>query len=395
MSNLFANYNRISVAFESGLGCWLTDKSGKRYLDFLAGIAVTSLGHSHPRLVSALTEQASRLLHVSNLYEISQQEAAATSLVANCAPGLLDKVFFCNSGAEANECMLKMARRYAHENELPPVVTVFHNGFHGRTLATVSATGTPKYHEGFSPLMPGFLFADFNDLESALACLESSCAVLVEPIQGEGGVLPATVEFLQGLERACQEQNKLLLLDEVQTGIGRTGEWLAAHHYGVRPHAVSLAKGLGGGVPVGAVMARTELAELLGPGSHGTTFGGNPLACAAVLAVLETISEEALLENARAMGQYLREKLSGLPGVSEVRGVGLMLAVVLEGEAGEVVSECFERGLLINAVRPQVLRLVPPLVVSRDDIDQAIDILEGVLCRNSPKKNGAKPLSLT
>lgn len=395
MSNLFANYNRLPVSFESGRGCRLTDTEGKCYLDFLSGIAVSNLGHSHPKMVAALTRQVQKLLHVSNLYQIPEQEAAASLLVEKCGQGRLDRVFFCNSGAEANECLLKLSRRYAAEKGLPPVVTVFHNGFHGRTLATVSATGTPKYHEGFAPLMPGFCFVDFNDLEGALASLESSCAVLVEPIQGEGGVIPAEAPFLRGLERACREQGKLLFLDEVQTGIGRTGEWLAAHHYGVEPDAVSLAKGLGGGVPVGAVLARAELAALLPPGTHGTTFGGNPLACAAVRVVLETVDSEGLLESARERGRYLAEKLADLEGITEVRGLGLMLAASTEEPAGEVVARCLEQGLILNAVRPHALRIVPPLVVTREEIDEAVNILERALCPNSLKKSDEKPLSLT
>jgi predicted acetylornithine/succinylornithine family transaminase len=380
MSQLFANYNRLPVSFASGSGCSLTDTEGKHYLDFLSGIAVTSLGHSHPKLVEALTKQVSQLLHVSNLYRIPEQEKAAEKLVSLCGKGVLERVFFCNSGAEANECLLKMARKYAHEKGLPPVVTVATNGFHGRTLATVSATGTPKYHEGFAPLVPGFRFVDFNDLSQAVESLEESCAVLLEPVQGEGGVIPAEPDFLLGMEAACREQGKLLLLDEVQTGIGRAGEWLAAHHYGVQPDAVSLAKGLGAGIPVGAVLARTSLAELLQPGSHGTTFGGNPLACQAVCTVLDTILEEGLLEQARTLGTYLKERLWELEGVESVRGLGLMVAAVTTRPGREIAEEAFRRGLLINAVRPQVIRLAPPLIVSKQEIDCAMATLKPILC---------------
>ena len=376
MSKLFANYNRLNVAFESGSGCQLTDTKGATYLDFLSGIAVTSLGHSHPKLVEALTDQIRHLLHVSNLYEIPQQEAAAEKLVEFCG---LDKVFFCNSGAEANECLIKMARKYAHSKGLPPTLTVTHNGFHGRTMATVSATGTPKYQEGFQPLVEGFRFVDFNDIEQALEALKHSCGVLLEPVQGEGGVIPAEPEYLQRLEKECRKQGKLFLLDEVQTGIGRTGHWLAAHHYKVTPHAVSLAKGLGAGIPVGAVLATEELSALMGPGSHGTTFGGNPLAARAVTTVLETIESEGLLENARDMGDYFRSQLSGLEGVSSVRGLGLMLATVTEKPARDLAAQCLEKGLLINAVRDNVLRFCPPLVVRREEIDRAVAILRGEL----------------
>jgi acetylornithine/N-succinyldiaminopimelate aminotransferase len=376
MSKLFANYNRLDVAFERGVGCFLYDTKGKKYLDFLSGIAVTSLGHSHPKLVEALTDQISRLLHVSNLYQIPQQEAAAEKLIEYCG---LDKVFFCNSGAEANECLIKMARKYAHSKGLSPTLTVAHNGFHGRTMATVSATGTPKYQEGFQPLVAGFQFVDYNNLEQTLEALESSCGVLLEPVQGEGGVVPAEPEYLKRVEEACLAQGKLFLLDEVQTGIGRTGHWLAAHHYGVKPHAVSLAKGLGAGIPVGAVLATDELSTLMGPGSHGTTFGGNPLAARAVTTVLETLASQKLLENAAAMGAYFRSQLAALPGVVGVRGLGLMVAAVTEKPAKELAVQCLEKGLLINAVRDNVLRFLPPLIVNREEIDLAVAILQGEL----------------
>lgn len=388
MSHLFANYNRLPVAFASGEGCHLKAQDGRQFLDFLSGIAVTSLGHSHPRLVEALQAQVGRLLHVSNLYEIPQQEAAATHLARVCEQ---EKAFFCNSGAEANECLLKLARRFAHEGGLEPTIVVTHNSFHGRTLATVSATGNPKYQKGFEPLVPGFKFVDYNDLEGALAALQSCCAVLVEPVQGEGGVVPAEPTFLKGLEKACKEQGKLFLLDEVQTGIGRTGHWLAAQHYGVHPHAVALAKGLGGGVPVGVVLTSGELSRLLGPGSHGTTFGGNPLASVAVSTVLEVIEEEGLLEAVSARGTYLMERLRELPGVKEVRGLGLMVALVTEEPAGDVATRAFEGGLLINAVRPQAIRMVPPLVVSEKEINQAISILKESLCPPSHAATATEP----
>lgn len=376
MSKLFANYNRLPVAFTRGSGCVLYDTNGKEYLDFLSGIAVNSLGHSHPKMVQALQEQVGNLLHVSNLYEIPEQEKAAEKLVELCG---LERVFFCNSGAEANECLIKMARKYAHQHGLPPTLTVAVNGFHGRTLATVSATGTPKYQEGFAPLVSGFQFVDFNSLEQTLAALEQSCGVLLEPIQGEGGVIPADQDYLKAVHRACRESGKLFLLDEVQTGIGRTGHWLACHHYEVTPDAVSLAKGLGAGIPVGAVLATEELAAQMVPGSHGTTFGGNPLATRAVTTVLETMQSECLLQNAVEMGDYFRNLLSVLSGVKEVRGLGLMLAAVTEKPAKELAQSCLDRGLLVNAVRDHALRFAPPLVVDREHIDKAISILREVL----------------
>ena len=261
----------------------------------------------------------------------------------------------------------------------PPSLVVTHNGFHGRTLATVSATGTPKYQDGFQPLVAGFQFVEYNNLQETLAALENCCGVLLEPVQGEGGVIPADPAYLKAVEKACIEQGKLFLLDEVQTGIGRTGHWLAAHHYEVSPHAVSLAKGLGSGIPVGAVLATEELSSLMGPGTHGTTFGGNPLAARAVSTVLETIENEGLRENAAEQGEYFRSKLLQLEGVQEVRGVGLMLAAVTLQPAKEVAQACLEGGLLINAVRDNVLRFVPPLVVSRQEIDQAVSILSVAL----------------
>lgn len=380
MSSLFANYKRAGVAFDHGSGVTLYDESGKAYLDFLSGIAVTSLGHAHPRLVAALKEQVEKLLHVSNLYTIPRQEEAARKLTEVCG---FDKAFFCNSGAEANEALIKIARRYAHANGLPPVVVVAHNSFHGRTMATLSATGNSKYQENFHPLVEGFKFVDFNDTRATLDALENACAVLLEPVQGEGGVVPADPSYLQAVEQACRFQKKLFFLDEVQTGIGRTGEWLAAHLYKVKPDAVALAKGLGGGVPVGAVLASEALAALLPPGAHGTTFGGNLLASTAALTVLQTIEDEGLLENARKMGEYLREQLLTLPGAKEVRGMGLLQAVELDVDAAAVTEACLRAGLLINAVRPTALRLAPPLIVSKSDIDRAITHLEDAICRQT------------
>lgn len=386
MSKLFANYKRAEVAFTHGSGVKLYDTEGKEYLDFLSGIAVSSLGHAHPRMVSALTEQVSKLLHVSNLYTIPEQESAAAKLTEVCG---FEKAFFCNSGAEANEALIKIARRYAHKNGLPPVLVVANNSFHGRTMATLSATGNPKYQENFQPLVEGFRFVDFNDQRQALDALEGACGILIEPVQGEGGVVPADPEYLAAIANACRVSGKLFLLDEVQTGIGRTGEWLAAHAYGVKPDAVALAKGIGGGVPVGAVVTSQVLSELLPPGSHGTTYGGNLLASRAILAVLETIEQERLLDKVKQTGQYLSEQLLAVPGVQSVRGLGLLLAVELEEEAGPVAERCMAAGLLLNAVRPTALRLAPPLVVTKAEVDAAISILEEALCQttNAPAAN--------
>jgi acetylornithine/N-succinyldiaminopimelate aminotransferase len=381
--SLFQNYKRIDVAFVRGDGCRLYTAEGKSYLDFLGGIAVSSLGHSHPRLVQAITEQAGRYLHVSNLYRIPEQEAAAERL---CRVTRMNRAFFCNSGAEAVEATIKLARRHAAKHNLPPTLLVAQNGFHGRTMGALAATtSNPKYHEGFAPLLEGFIATPLNDLPAALAKLDRVCAVLVEPIQGEGGVLPAEAVFMQGLQAACKAQGRLFMLDEVQTGIGRTGNWLSAHGMGLDPDVVALAKGLGGGVPVGAVLARTELSELLGPGSHGTTFGGNPLAMAAVNAVLEAIEEQDLLTNVREISELLKQELSKLPGVVGVRGTGLLLGVELGCSADRVAEACFERGLLVNAVRPNTLRLAPPLVVGKLEVAEAVAILEKALCEQTVK----------
>jgi predicted acetylornithine/succinylornithine family transaminase len=390
MSSLFANYKRASVAFERGAGMKLYDTEGKEYLDFLAGIAVSSLGHSHPRMVAALTAQVGKLVHVSNLYTIPEQEEAASRLTSLCG---FDKAFFCNSGAEANEALIKMARRHAHQQGHPPSIVVAHNSFHGRTMATLSATGNPRYQENFHPLVEGFRFVDFNSSEQALEALESACAILLEPVQGEGGVVPAAPGYLQAVQRACRQSGKLFFLDEVQTGIGRSGEWLAAQHYGVEPDAVALAKGLGAGVPVGAVLASDKLAALLPPGAHGTTFGGNLLASRAALTVLETIEEEGLLERVKSSGAYLRDQLATLSGAREVRGLGLLLAVELESLAAPVVEACMEKGLLLNAVRPHAIRLAPPLILERDDIDRAIEILEEAICQTTSVAAASAPSS--
>ncbi len=376
---LMPTYRRQPVAFARGRGVRLWDLEGREYLDFVAGIAVTSLGHAHPAWVRAVTEQLNRCVHVSNLYHIPEQARAAKLLVERSG---LDRAFFCNSGAEANEAAIKLARKWAKRCKDPDAyeIVVAHNSFHGRTLATVAATGNPRYQKGFEPLPEGFRFVPFNDLDAAEQAVgQRTCAVLMEPVQGEGGVVPAHPDYLQGLERLCRERQVLFMLDEVQTGVGRTGRWFAFQSYGVRPDVVTLAKGLGGGVPVGAVLAREEVACSFEPGDHGSTFGGNPLAATAACAVLETLEAEGLIEHARRMGERLagnlRQLASRHPAVAEVRGMGLLVAVDLRADAARVVDACRERGLLVNAVRPQTLRLAPPLVVSAEEVDRAVEIL--------------------
>ncbi len=377
---LFSNYRRAPVAFERGSGCRLWSTAGKEYLDFVAGIAVCSLGHADPRLAAAIADQAARLLHVSNLYWIPEQAEAARRLV-QASGGAFQRAFFCNSGAEANEALIKIARKRGSASGRYEIV-VADNSFHGRTLGALAATGNPAYHRGFAPLPEGFRFVPFNDLGALEAAIgERTCAVLLEPIQGEGGVYPATTEYLQGAERLCRKHDLLFLLDEVQTGIGRTGLMFAFEHYGVTPHAIALAKGLGGGVAVGAVLAQEEAANLQ-PGEHGTTFGGNPLAMAAVIAVQKALTEDGVLQNATAMGRVLQQRLEALVQSSRgaaisVRGKGLLLAVALDPAlpAPKVVERCFERGLLVNAVRPDTIRMAPPLVVTEGEIDRAVGIL--------------------
>ena len=379
--SLFANYKRAPVAFSHGDGVFLRDTNGREVLDFMGGIAVSSLGHNHPALTDAIRRQAGRYLHVSNLYLIPEQERAGRLLV-EATDGALDRVFFCNSGAEAVEAAIKLARRYAWDregsDERHKVVTA-EGGFHGRTLGALAATGTPAYQVGFKPLPGGFASVPFGDLEAAAAEIDdSTCAVLIEPIQGEAGVIEPPAGYLEGLQALCRERGALFVLDEVQTGIGRLGSAFGFQHYGLEPDVITLAKGLGGGVPVGAVMARAEVAASLVPGTHGTTFGGNPLACAAVTAVLRTVLDPGFLERVTRAGKYLRALLGQLGAgglVTEVRGQGLMTAIECTPEAPAVANRCLENGLLVNAPRPHSIRMLPPLVVHDPEIERAVGIL--------------------
>jgi acetylornithine aminotransferase/acetylornithine/N-succinyldiaminopimelate aminotransferase len=391
---LFQNYVRAPLAFTHGRGARLYDAAGREYLDFIGGIATSCLGHAHPKLVAAIADQAGRYIHASNLFRIPEQERAARLLVdasrtppsASSAPSSaptarlgLDRVFFCNSGTEANEAAIKIARKHGSAAARHEII-VTHKSFHGRTLGSLAATGNPRYHQGFGPLPPGFVFVEYNDLAAARAAVnERTCAILVEPILGESGVIPAAPEYLRGLESLCRERGLLFLLDEVQTGIGRTGSMFAFHHYGVQPDVVTLAKALGGGVAVGAVMAREEIALLLVPGDHGSTFGGNALATAAVAAVLETIRDEGLVENARSMGERLRAGLASIDGVTEARGLGLLVAAEIATEAGPVAARALENGLLVNAVRPTSIRMAPPLIVSAAEIDRGVELFAQTL----------------
>lgn len=364
------------LALVRGEGRKVWDADGREFLDFLSGIAVISIGHAHPRMVQAISEQAGRLMHVSNLYYNELQPQLGKAISDRSLGG---KCFFCNSGAEANEGLIKLARLWGSDRGRYEIITM-ENSFHGRTLATLTATGQEKVKKGFEPLPTGFVHVPFNDLEAVRTAVnEHTAAVLVEAVQGEGGVVPAGPSYLQGLRALCDELGILLLCDEVQCGIGRTGTWFAYQHSGIRPDAVALAKGLGGGFPIGAITATPEMSDVFQPGHHATTFGGTPLACAAALAVIETIEEEGLLEHATAMGARLQAGLRPLAEtydwVAGVRGVGLMVGLALEGSALPLQQAVVEKGLLALATANTVLRFLPPLNVTEAEIDQAVGIV--------------------
>jgi len=376
-------YARLPITLVRGQGSRVWDANGKEYLDFLAGIAVNSLGHCHPKLVQAIQEQAATLMHTSGYYYTAPVAKLAEKLVSISG---MDRAFFGNSGAEANECAIKIARKYAKSHGGPSKygIVAAQKSFHGRTMATVTATGQPKYSEPFAPVVQGFTHVPFNDIAALEAAVtDDTCAILLEPIQGEGGIYPAHKPYLEAARALCEQHNALLIFDEVQTGIGRTGKWFAYEHYGVIPDILTSAKALGGGFPIGACLARGEAAETLVPGDHGSTYGGNPLACAASLAVLETIEEEHLLANAHAMGAYFVHRLNEAPfraKIADIRAVGLMLGVELAApDAKRVLMEAMERGLLLSAIGDHTLRIVPPLNVTQADIDQAVEILTAIV----------------
>ena len=380
MSHLMNTYARLPLAFTHGEGAWLWDTEGRRYLDALSGIAVNTLGHAHPHFSAALLAQISRMIHVSNVYQIAEQEALADKLAALSG---MDEVFVCNSGCEANEAAIKLARMYGHNKgvELPNII-VMEKSFHGRTLATLSATGNRKVQAGFEPLVPGFVRVPYDDLEAVRQVAEHNpnvVAVLVEPIQGEGGIRTPDVSYLQGLRQICDQHGWLLMLDEVQTGIGRTGKWFAHQHTGILPDVMTLAKGLGSGVPVGACLAAGKATGTFKPGNHGSTFGGNPLACTAALTTLQIMEQDQLMANASAIGALLvegfRQRLGDHPGVLAVRGQGLMVGVELAQPCGELVKLALARGLLINVTADSVVRLLPPLVFTEAEVKQLLDVL--------------------
>ncbi len=380
MSHVMNTYARLPVAFTHGQGIWLWDAQGKRYMDALGGIAVNTLGHAHPRLVNTLSTQAGRLIHTSNLYQITEQENLADKLAAISG---MDKIFFCNSGCEANEAAIKIARLYAKGKGVEnPAIIVMEKSFHGRTLATLSATGSRKVQAGFEPLVSGFVRVPYDDLEAVRQVAQRNrnvVAILVEPIQGEGGINVAHLDYLKGLRALCDEYQWLLMLDEIQCGLGRTGKWFFYQHAGFHPDVVTLAKGLAGGVPIGACLAKGAAAEVFKPGNHGSTFGGNPFACAAALTTLDVIEQDRLLDNAASMGEALRAgfttALAGAKGVVAIRGVGLMVGIELDRPCGELVQRALAAGLLINVTADTVVRLLPPLILSQDEARQLVDTL--------------------
>ena len=384
MSHVMNTYARLPVAFTHGQGVWLWDAQGKRYLDALGGIAVNTLGHAHPRLAQTLATQAGRLIHTSNIYQITEQENLADKLAAISG---MDKIFFCNSGCEANEAAIKIARLYAKGKGVDnPAIVVMEKAFHGRTLATLSATGSRKVQAGFEPLVSGFVRVPYDDLEAVRQVAQHNrnvVAVLVEPIQGEGGINVAHLEYLRGLRELCDQYQWLLMLDEIQCGLGRTGKWFFYQHAGFHPDVVTLAKGLAAGVPIGACLARGAAAEVFKPGSHGSTFGGNPFACAAALTTLDIIEQDQLLANATRIGDAIRTglatALAGVKGVVAIRGVGLMLGVELDRPCTELTQRALDAGLLINVTADKIVRLLPPLVMNQDEARQLVDMLSALI----------------
>lgn len=377
---LMATYARKAVTFAHGEGVYLYSDKDEKYLDALSGIAVCGLGHAHKNVSAAIAEQANTLIHTSNIYHIELQKKLGNKL---CQLSGMDAAFFCNSGAEANEAAIKLARMYGHHNKVKtPTIIVMENSFHGRTMATLTATGNRKVQAGFEPLVPGFIRAPFNDIEAIKSILENNTdvvAVLLEPIQGEGGINLAPENYLTELHSLCAKHKILLMLDEVQTGNGRTGKWFCYQHTNIQPDVLITAKGLGNGVPIGACLAKQKVAALFAPGSHGSTFGGNPLACRAALATIETIENENLLDNVNFLGNYMQkkftEKLSDCEFVTNIRGKGFMLGIELTIPCAELVDLCLAKKLLINVTAEKVIRLLPPLILNKEQADIIIDTI--------------------
>ena len=384
MKNLMNTYSRLPVTFAKGEGVWLWDDQGNKYLDALAGIAVCGIGHSHPKLVKAISEQAGTLIHTSNLYHIDKQDKLAKKLAILSG---LNKSFFCNSGAEANEAAIKLARLYGHNRGIDqPTIIVMENSFHGRTMATLTASGNRKVQAGFEPLLTGFARVPFNDLDAIAQVSvhnKNVVAILVEPYQGEGGVNVPQANYLKGLRQICDENSWLLMLDEVQCGIGRSGKWFAFQNSEIVPDVITLAKSLGSGVPIGACIAGNVAGDIFKPGSHASTFGGNPLACTAAITTLDIIEEENLMCNALEQGNFIRKniqkKLENLSHVTQIRGHGLMIGIELTKPCGELVTKALEQGLLLNVTSDKVVRLLPPLVIKQNESEQIINMVSTLI----------------
>jgi len=380
---MFKTYKRSPITLVKGDGCRVWDENGKEYIDFVGGIAVCALGHSSPVVSKALCEQSKKLVHVSNLFYTQPQTELAQVLVEN---SFADRVFFSNSGAEANEAAIKLARRYSKEKFGPKkhVIITMDNSFHGRTIATLSATGQKKIKTGFDPILKGFKYVPFNDLNKLKSVIDGSvCAVMLEPIQGEGGVVLPDADYLEGVSKICGEHDILLIVDEVQVGMGRTGRLFAYQHFGITPDIMTLAKALGNGLPIGAMLAKEALKDAFGPGSHATTFGGTPLITAGALAVIESLLNDGWIENAREMGDYFKSRLVNLQQkysiIKDVRGLGLILGLILERDGNDIVNVCMEKGFLINCIQETVLRFVPPLIIGKVEIDLLINCLDEIL----------------
>lgn len=387
-------YAPLDITFTHGEGAYLWDTNEQKYLDALCGIAVCGLGHAHPAITKTISEQAAKLLHTSNLYQIEKQQHLADQLAEVSG---MNRVFFSNSGAEANEAAIKIARLYGHQKNIKnPGIIVMENSFHGRTMATLSATGNRKVQAGFEPLVQGFIRAPYNNIEAIKNIADNNndiVAVLVEPVQGEGGIKIPDPDYLNQLREICDQQDWLLMLDEIQTGMGRTGEWFAFQHNGIKPDVMTLAKALGNGVPIGACLANDKAGEIMQPGNHGSTFGGNPLMCATASTVIDTITTDKLVSNAKELGNYIvngfTEKLSAIEGVREVRGLGLMIGIELEDECTELVKQALDKHLLINVAAGNVVRLLPPLIIDQSQADTIIDMVSGLVIASLQEKAAA------
>lgn len=378
--SLMATYNRLPISLQKGEGAWVWDTAGKKYLDALSGIAVCGLGHAHPAVKEAICKQAGELIHTSNLYQIELQQQLGDALTRIAE---MDRVFFCNSGAEANEAAIKLARLFGHKKGIEnPTIVVMEQSFHGRTLATLSATGNRKVQAGFEPLVSGFIRVPYGDLEAIRTVAKNShstVAVLVEPVQGEGGINIPQEDYLNEIRAICDEYDWLMMLDEIQTGMGRSGRMFAYQHTGIHPDVITLAKGLGNGVPIGACLAKGKAADTFGPGNHGSTFGGNPLACAAALTVIRTLEDQGLTQRAEQLGAKLltdfADKLQDVTGIEEIRGLGLLIGIELDRPCQALVTQALEQGLLINVTAEKVIRLLPPLIMSDDEADHLVNAL--------------------